>query len=46
MVPASLEQFDHPAWRALAGTLVGYTIILTIILVVLFVVPYLLYGLV
>lgn len=44
MAPALLERFDHPAWQALAGTLVGYAIILTIVLVVLFVVPYLLYG--
>jgi len=44
MALASLDQFDHPAWRALAGTLVGYAIVLAIIFVGLFVVPYLLYG--
>jgi hypothetical protein len=44
MVAESLRQFDHPAWRALAGTIVGYAIVLTIILLVLFVVPYLVYG--
>lgn len=44
MVPASREQFDHPAWRALAGTIVGYAVVLTIILLGLFVLPYLLYG--
>jgi|AntDeeMetagen134_2_1112570.scaffolds.fasta_scaffold20788_1 hypothetical protein len=46
MALRSLEQFEHPAWRALAGALVGYTIVLAIILVALFVIPYLLYGLV
>jgi len=44
MVPASREQFDHPAWRALGGTIVGYAVVLTIILLGLFVLPYLLYG--
>jgi uncharacterized membrane protein YtjA (UPF0391 family) len=39
MDTATLQQFDHDAWRALAGTAVGYLGILTVMFVVLFVLP-------
>lgn len=41
---ASLSTFDHPAWRALAGTVLGYALVLAVVLVVLFGLPYLLFG--
>lgn len=44
MALPSRSQFDHPAWRVLAGTVVGYGLVLAIVFVALFVVPYLLFG--
>jgi len=39
-----LSEFDHPAWFAFAGAIVGYVAILVAMSVVLFVVPYLIYA--
>ncbi|MFW5919179.1 MAG: hypothetical protein ACOCSP_00895 [archaeon] len=38
------SEFDHPAWFAFAGTVVGYVVILAVMFVVLFVVPFLIYA--
>lgn len=40
----ALDQFDHPAWRTAAGTLVGYGLLLALLFVALFVVPFLVYA--
>ena len=37
------SEFDHASWRAAAGTLFGYGLILVVMFVVLFVVPFLLF---
>jgi len=37
----ALDQFDHPAWLAAAGTLVSYGLILAVLFALLFVLPYL-----
>ncbi|WP_282102516.1 hypothetical protein [Halovivax limisalsi] len=34
------DQFDHPAWLAGLGTVVGYGLILALLTVLLFLVPY------
>ena len=39
-----LSEFDHPAWFALGGTVVGYVAILVVMFVILFVVPFLIYA--
>ncbi|MFC6904616.1 hypothetical protein [Halalkalicoccus tibetensis] len=33
-------RFDHPAFRAAAGTLAGYGIVLVVMTVLLFLIPY------
>lgn len=35
-----IDQFDHPAWLAGIGAVVGYGLILVILTMLLFVVPY------
>ncbi|WIV67628.1 hypothetical protein [Natrialbaceae archaeon AArc-T1-2] len=39
-----LSEFDHPAWTAIGGTVVGYLLILVVLTVVLFLVPWLLFA--
>jgi hypothetical protein len=41
--PGGLDQFDHEAWRALAGAGVGYGLVLLAMFAALFVVPFLLF---
>jgi hypothetical protein len=36
----SLEEFDHPAWFTVVGTLVGYGLVLLVLFVLMFVVPF------
>ncbi|MFB6152526.1 MAG: hypothetical protein ABEJ40_12040 [Haloarculaceae archaeon] len=38
------EQFDHPAWVTMAGTAVGYGLILAGFFLLLFVLPFLAYA--
>ena len=40
-----LEQFDHPSWMAIGGTVVGYLLILAVMTALLFAVPWLLFTL-
>ena len=40
-----LSQFDHPSWRAIVGTGVGYLLILVVMTVILFLIPWLLFVL-
>jgi hypothetical protein len=40
---ATLDQFDHPAWKTTAGMLVAYVVILGAIGIVFFLVPFLLF---
>lgn len=40
---AHFDQFDHPSWLTIAGTLLGYIAILLGMFVLLFVIPYLLF---
>ncbi|MFC6988156.1 hypothetical protein ACFQJD_04470 [Haloplanus sp. GCM10025708] len=37
------SDYDHASWRAAAGTLAGYGLVLAAMFVVLFVVPFLLF---
>ena len=37
--------FDHPVWRAVAGALLGYGVILVVMTVLLFLVPYAVFAL-
>jgi hypothetical protein len=37
------SEFDHESWRAAAGTLAGYGLILVVMFVLLFAVPFLLF---
>ena len=39
-----VSEFDHPAWLALAGTGIGYLLILAVLTVALFIVPYLVFA--
>ena len=39
-----LSEFDHPAWLTLAGTGIGYLLILAVLTVALFIVPYLVFA--
>ncbi|MEF8881499.1 MAG: hypothetical protein V5A34_03125 [Halapricum sp.] len=38
-----LSEFDQPAWRGVAGAVLGYALLLAIIFVTIFVIPYLLF---
>lgn len=40
---SALSEYDHPAWLTVAGTFVGYGVILLAMTVVLFLVPYLVF---
>lgn len=40
----NLSEFDHPAWRTAAGTVVGYLLILAVLTVALFVVPWAIFA--
>jgi hypothetical protein len=37
------EQFDHPAWLTVLGTVVGYGVILFVMFLALFVLPFFVY---
>ena len=37
------SEFDHASWRAAAGTLAGYGLVLAVLFVLLFVVPFVLF---
>jgi len=39
----ALTEYDHPAFKTMVSTFVGYTLILALIFVVFFVVPFLLW---
>jgi hypothetical protein len=34
------DEYDHPSWLTIGGTVVGYGVILTVVLLLMFVVPY------
>lgn len=38
------SEFDHPSWKTLGGTVVGYLLILVVLTVALFVVPWLVFA--
>jgi hypothetical protein len=40
---SALSEYDHPAWLTIAGTFVGYGVILVAMTVVLFLIPYLIF---
>lgn len=40
---ARFDQFDHPSWLTVFGTILGYAAILLGMFVLLFVIPYLLF---
>ena len=40
---SALSEYDHPAWLTIAGTVVGYGVILLAMTVALFLVPYLVF---
>lgn len=40
-----LAAFDHPVWRAVAGTLLGYGIVLLAMTLLLFLIPYAIFAL-
>ncbi len=40
-----LSTFDHPVWRAVGGTLLGYAAILLVMTLLLFLLPYAVFAL-
>lgn len=39
-----LEQFDHPSWLTVAGTGLGYALILAVLTLAMFIVPWLVFS--